>query len=135
MVIVATKYIQNMNVRYDLFFIPPMLAILYAFLFNNGILSRLLSCRLFVRLGEASFAFYMIHLIIIRQMIEVLNPQIDRISSVLFYSLSCFILSLVISLAIYYFYESPINRILRSKWIAFRYGQKNELISSDSEVK
>lgn len=135
MVVVATKYIDNMNVRYDLFFIPPMLAILCAFLFNNGILSRLLSYRLFIRLGEASFAFYMIHLIIITQMVEVLNPKINKVSSVLFYSLSCFVLSLLISLAIYYFYESPINKILRRKWIAFRYGQRNELISSESEIK
>jgi len=135
MIFVATKYVNNMNVRYDLFFIPPMLAILCAFLFNNGILSQLLSYRLFIRLGEASFAFYMIHLIIIRQMVEVLNPQVDKLSSVLFYSLSCFVLSLLISLAIYYFYESPINKILRRKWIAFRYGQKNELISSESEIK
>lgn len=47
--------------RYDFYYALPMAFLIYAFAYQNGFFARLLANRPMVILGEASFAFYMIH--------------------------------------------------------------------------
>jgi peptidoglycan/LPS O-acetylase OafA/YrhL len=49
------------SLRYDMFWVPVILLIIFIFAFQRGILSKLLSVRLFVKLGELSFPIFMIH--------------------------------------------------------------------------
>lgn len=122
-IFIATNNVQNMNVRYDLLFIIPMLIILIVFSFNNGVISKLLSCRPFVFLGEASFAFYMIHLMVINKLPEFLTITSTNINSVLVYAFAAFIISLTLASFVFIFIEKPINKYARSVWISYRYGK------------
>lgn len=62
--------------RYDMFWVPVILLIIFIFAFQKGLLSKLLSIKLFVRLGELSFPIFMIHQICIVLTALVLGSKI-----------------------------------------------------------
>ncbi|EJF29911.1 acyltransferase [Enterobacter sp. Ag1] len=112
----ATNHISNMNVKYDLLYIPCMAFIVIAFSFNNGFISKLLSGRYFILLGEASFSFYMFHWMVISKLIEIINPEKDDAISVITYIFACLALSIAISIVSFKFIEMPANRLIRAAW-------------------
>lgn len=113
---IATNHIVYMNVKYDVLYIPCMSAIIIAFAFNGGVISRILANKYLILLGEASFSFYMFHWIIVCKMIEVMKPNKDDAISVLIYVASCLALAIVISILSFKFIEMPANRLLRNTW-------------------
>lgn len=52
--------------RYDIYYLAPMCLLILSFAWQNGALSQLISGRVLVFLGEASFALYLIHQLVIR---------------------------------------------------------------------
>ncbi|MCB9046584.1 MAG: acyltransferase [Chitinophagales bacterium] len=52
--------------RYSCYYWPPMVMLIYTFSYSRGYLSDILSNKVLVYLGEISFGFYMIHMLIIR---------------------------------------------------------------------
>lgn len=88
------------------YFVPVWCMFIYIFAYQRGIISRLLSLRAFVYLGEISFSFYMIHQLVIRY-----NELFNLTSPYSF--LICFTLSLLLSAAIYHLYEEPLRKKLR----------------------
>ncbi|WP_024560948.1 acyltransferase family protein [Franconibacter pulveris 601] len=117
---VATNHVANMNVKYDLLYIPCMASIVIAFAFNGGIISRILANRYLILLGEASFSFYMFHWMIVSKLIEIMHPGKDNPIEVLIYILSCLVLAIVVSVLSFKLVEMPANRLLRSAWAAFK---------------
>ena len=59
--------------RYSLYYWIPMVGLVYVFSISNGIVSIILSKKIFVYLGEISFGFYLIHQLVIRYFVIVIR--------------------------------------------------------------
>ncbi|OME86915.1 acyltransferase [Paenibacillus sp. FSL A5-0031] len=88
------------------YFVPIWCLLIYTFAHNGGLLSKALSNRLLVYLGEISFSFYMIHQLVIRYY-EYFNLETT------YKFLICLVLSLLLSAAMFKYYEEPMRKILR----------------------
>lgn len=93
----------------------PMGLLISSFYFHRGVLSRLLSHPLCVKLGEISFAFYLFHYLVIQGVKIVLHH--------LHLSLPLageFVVALVTSVATAYiahqYIEQPLNRLIRKRF-------------------
>lgn len=99
--------------RFDLYYLPPLALIIFAFAYQKGSLARAISTRPLIYLGKASFAFYLVHQssIMIGQFIrfksEVPQTLVDDVN----YSLLYFCLSLVLSALIFNYFESPAKQL------------------------
>lgn len=106
------------SVRFDtglvrgVYFVPIWCILIYTFAHEVGILSKLLSSKVLVYLGEISFSFYMIHQLVIRYF------EFLKLNSIVNF-LICLVLSLLLSAVIYRFYEEPLRKRLR-------YGKKRD---------
>jgi peptidoglycan/LPS O-acetylase OafA/YrhL len=100
--------------RFDFYYALPMTFLIYAFAHQNGIFSRMLSNRIMIVLGEASFAFYMIHQLAIYHM----NYKIVRYNDTLLqffyiqdkpeYAVGIHLLiCITLSFALFFLFERP----------------------------
>lgn len=89
------------------YFVPLWSLLIYTFAFQAGVLSKLLSNKLFVYLGEISFSFYMMHQLVIRYM-DFLH--LGRTANFIL----CFSLSILFSALVYHLYEEPLRKKIRS---------------------
>lgn len=108
MILVAPGIIQNL--RYSLIFIPFWSILIFVFAFQKGILSRLLSKKVLIYLGEISFAFYMVHNIVLSYIFFLWKPEMNKS---LLIGL-CLVISLVLSSIMYRYYEEPVRLIVRN---------------------
>jgi peptidoglycan/LPS O-acetylase OafA/YrhL len=97
------------------FLIPVPIALLYwGLLRENTALSRLLSGRLLGLLGRGSYSFYLLHTLIIDYI------SVPWLLRAIGYRPACVVLTFVvtwlISLALFVFYEEPVNLFLRRKF-------------------
>lgn len=119
---IATNSISDMNLRYDLLFTPVMALIVFIFSYDKGFFSKVLSHRYFVLLGEASFSFYMIHLIVIRVIFKIASDKhIESSVAIISMSLIAFAISVLGSVVIFKLFEVPVNKKLRNRWLKIRY--------------
>jgi len=93
--------------RFDLYYLAPMSFIILTFAWANGYLSRMISSRYLVLLGESSFALYLVHQIVIRygEKIRIslnLHSALTDVAAVAAYM----IISLVLSVVIHRLYEN-----------------------------
>lgn len=86
--------------------------------FQSGLVSKLLSYRLFILLGEISFSFYLLHQLFIKY-IERINYKFALIDNNYLLFTTIFIVSLVASYFSYKFIE-----LLAGKYIKLKYSQK-----------
>jgi peptidoglycan/LPS O-acetylase OafA/YrhL len=96
------------SLRFSAGFMPFFGAVIYLFAFQQGALSRALSAPLFVRLGEISFAFYMIHatvLIAYEAVAGSTHPVADFVIP--------FSVTITLSYALYRFVEQPMRAYIR----------------------
>ncbi|KQX51988.1 MULTISPECIES: acyltransferase family protein [unclassified Paenibacillus] len=103
----STSLIQNL--RYDLFFTPFLSLLIFTFAFQKGIISDLLSNKIFVYLGEISFSFYMIHNLVLSYTYwSLLELSITPLTIT-----GCFIVTIALSSILYHFYEEPLRKKIR----------------------
>lgn len=88
------------------YFVPLWCLLIYIFAHQGGLISKIISNKLFVYLGEISFSFYMIHQLVI-QYIAFLELE-STLNFIL-----CFAISLFLSSILYYFYEEPLRKKIR----------------------
>ncbi|WP_105267625.1 MULTISPECIES: acyltransferase family protein [Escherichia] len=117
---VATNYVGNMNVKYDLLYIPCMASIVVAFAFNGGVISRILANKYLILLGEASFSFYMFHWMIVSKLIEIIQPNKNDVRDVTIYIVSCLISSVFVSVISFKLIEMPANKLIRNTWVKIK---------------
>ncbi|QWL67682.1 acyltransferase family protein [Aeromonas jandaei] len=100
--------------RMSLYFIPFIALFFYAHLSDEGVFVRVLSSKIMMLLGNASFAFYLIH----QPLILVLRRVLGRFefSDISFAFISLTIISFV-SVLIYLFYERKAELFLKSFFI------------------
>ncbi|HBD8194325.1 TPA: phage DNA ejection protein [Escherichia coli] len=112
---------QNSNgLQYDALFIPSMAFSILVFSFNGGIISNIISNKVMILLGDASFSFYLVHTIVISTLSKFFNVSgLGAISVIKFIVMALFA-SLFISIMMYLFFEKPINNKLRKWWSGFK---------------
>lgn len=100
--------------RHSLWYWIPVGLLISVFFFNSGCISKILSNRRLVLLGEISFAFYMVHTIVlwyVKRAFFLLDIQIlDLVIFIL-----GVIISVVVSLFSFKYFETPVNKWLKKK--------------------
>jgi peptidoglycan/LPS O-acetylase OafA/YrhL len=92
----------------SVYYIPLWCVLIYIFAYQTGIVSKFLSNKLLVYLGEISFSFYMIHQIVVRYFDFLhLSKPLNIIT--------CLSLSLLASALMFQYYEEPLRKIIRFK--------------------
>lgn len=103
--------------RYSLYYLPSATLLLLSALLSSGTLVSVLSSRLIVLLGNASFAFYLIHIpaLMVLTKIQVLGwiPSGGALFSVVFVVIAIVVISLT-SVVVHLFFEEPVMKYLRS---------------------
>jgi peptidoglycan/LPS O-acetylase OafA/YrhL len=120
-VFIAVKYNVNQSLRYDIYYIIPLGLIIFIFSFEEGLISKILANKICVFLGEISFAFYMFHYLIrnglafLQANFKIFLPTTDYGKAGLV--LLILLTSLIVSSLSFIFYERPLNRFLRKRFI------------------
>jgi peptidoglycan/LPS O-acetylase OafA/YrhL len=111
----------DIRYRYGVYYWPAMSAIILAFSFQKGFLSKAISYRWCIVLGEISFAFYLIHYLVMRY--YIINDPTHQLQPI---SIVCLLLftSLFLSFALHYLIEVPVN-----SWIKNRMSKKGTPLS------
>lgn len=114
-------YFHNMipqGFRYSCYYWPPMIFLIYTFSYSRGYISDILSNKILVYLGEISFGFYMIHMLVLRYY-QYIPKKIPALSSIMPSNTPgvfiIFSISLVSCIVIYKWYELPMNKIIKKK--------------------
>ena len=113
LLIVAMYYAKSIPepFRYSLYFLPVIVVFFYAHLTENTGIARFFSTKILVLLGNASFAFYLIH----QRLIEIFRKLGQRLdlSNWSFALLTLAIITLI-SIVIYVLYERKAEMWLKS---------------------
>lgn len=102
--------------KWSIFFWFPMSLIILVFAFQKGKISNFLSNKSLLILGEISFAFYMVHQLVI-QLLGLLNYKFHFFENGYLLILTAFVSSLVLSYLVHFYFERPLNYYLRKKYI------------------
>lgn len=101
--------------RYSYYYWIPMSLIIFIFAFQKGIISKFLSKKLFIHLGEISFGFYLYHHVLLKYIarFDAKFYHMNEYETIIF----AFIITLIISHLSYKYFENPINKYLKKKMI------------------
>ena len=120
---------QSVNAIYrqDYYYALPMMLVIYAFAHHSGVFARLISNPILVTLGEASFAFYMIHQLVIRFIAYDVSSRFPDLLSIYFNTpegnfFICFSISTLLSLLLFFAFERPAKRygITLLQWLRLK---------------
>lgn len=102
------RYVSQAH-RFDVYYVVPMALVIFAFAFQSGALARAISGRLLMLWGEASFAFYLVHQLIITagQDIRLRIGSNHALSTDIGYAIMYLLIALAISVLLFKYYESP----------------------------
>ncbi len=96
--------------RYGIYYWIPMVGIVLVFALQKGLFSRILQHKTLVYLGEISFAFYMIHMIVIKYGNQYL-PKINDFQKIGIY----FVIALILSALTFEYFEKPVAKWIKNK--------------------
>jgi len=101
--------------RSGIIYVPFIATMILVYSFQCGVVSKILQHKFLVTLGEISFAFYMIHQLVIRYD----NLFITWKGSQTVHDLFLFVISVTISYFVYTFYEIPMRNKIRG-WVSLK---------------
>ena len=108
------------TLRFDFYYAIPMAFLIFVFAYSNGVFARMISNRLMLILGEASFAFYMIHQLELYQIGHRLVRYNDTLLEWFYitdhpeYAVCIHLgISVIFSLALFFLFERPAQRIFQ----------------------
>lgn len=99
--------------RYSCYYWLPVALLLLCFSLQRGVLSRVLSLRLFVKGGEISYSFYLIHLFVISAYVGWSGAAGIEIAWYVSVPV-LFCLAVLLSSLSYRYFEKPMNRKIKS---------------------
>ena len=108
----GVKQYFSVFVRYDLYYLLPVSALVYIFAINKGIISKILGNKFLVYLGECSFTFYMIHQIVLAHVKRNFYNEITSMVDVFIWGGLALIITLILSVGLFYLYEIPASKAL-----------------------
>jgi peptidoglycan/LPS O-acetylase OafA/YrhL len=108
------------------FILPVMVAVLfYGLMSERTLLSKFLSTRLLGWLGRTSYAFYLLHVLVIECIaVPYVQPLMKEYPNL--YVIVVFIIAQLIAFLIFVVYEEPLNVFIRKR---FRSGKKTGKVS------
>ncbi|QXW26501.1 acyltransferase [Acinetobacter johnsonii] len=117
----ALHQFADMGLRYSVYYWVPMVLIILSFALSSeekqpAFLNRFLSNKHMVWLGEISFCFYLIHLLVIRTAEYAVMQYALNIDGLLL-SLMIILSSIVLSAAAFKYIEKPLNRKLKERFL------------------
>lgn len=101
--------------RFSFYYWLPMSYLILIFSYQKGIISKFLSNRILIYLGEISFGFYLIHQLVIRYTIIFRNKGFVQVSDNFILILSILIVTLLLSHISYLKFEKPLNKKIKHK--------------------
>jgi peptidoglycan/LPS O-acetylase OafA/YrhL len=104
--------------RYSCYYWLPMLAIIFVFSLQAGLISNILSNKFLILLGEISFGFYMLHYLVIYYLL-IFNTQFHWNLGDYPLIICMFLLTVLASFFTYYFIELPSNKAIKN-WYRLR---------------
>lgn len=99
--------------RYSFYYWIPMSYLIFSFSFQKGKVSKFLSKKIFIHLGEISFGFYMFHQLVLRYF-SVINSKFLDINNDILIIIITFSISLVVSHYSYVLFETPMNSFIKN---------------------
>ena len=107
---------KTLAVLLNNFILPVFIGLLYyGLIYERSLFSRFLSGRLVGLLGLTSYAFYLVHIIVIDSIAKpFIAPYFHEHYNL--YVLLIFILTQAVAYLIYKFYEEPLNRFIRKNF-------------------
>lgn len=106
-VILAAEQMAPQVLRYSLALLPLWAILILAFALQSGRLSKLLSLPTFVRLGEVSFALFLIHFPVLEVVSMWLTPPFADIVG--------FGISIAVAFALFHWIETPARKWIRGQ--------------------
>ncbi len=110
-IVVLPVFPLPVALKYGLFLMPLWALLIAVVALRAGAVSRALSHPILERLGEISFAFYLVHLSVVTAFERLAG------STGVTASLAAFVCSLALSFAVYHRVEEPMRRRIRN-WLA-----------------
>lgn len=98
--------------RYSFYYWIPMSYLIFCFSFQKGFLSKILSNKIFIHLGEISFGFYMFHQLVIRYFYAV-NSEFLFLENDILITIILFLISFIVSHYSFILFEKPINNYMK----------------------
>ncbi|EIA07719.1 acyltransferase family protein [Flavobacterium frigoris] len=99
--------------RYSVYYWIPMCLLILIFSFQNGIISRFLSNKSLMFLGEISFGFYMFHQLVLKYFIDF-NQHYFHIKNEYYIIAIILALSLIVSYISFIWFEKPLNKYFKT---------------------
>ncbi|WP_267813794.1 acyltransferase family protein [Pseudomonas sp. RtIB026] len=117
------QYIPQSH-RFDIYYLLPMACLVFSFAHQQGVLAQAISSRLLVLLGEASFAFYLVHqlVIIVGQEVRLRLNSDHAVLTDAGFAVVYFSISLALSIFLFKYYETPARMKMISLWRRRREG-------------
>lgn len=98
--------------RYSFYYWIPTSYLIFVFAFQKGMISKFLSRKSFVYLGELSFGFYMFHHLVLRYFFYANTKYIITKDDILIICI-VLVITLIVSHFSYKYFETPMNRYVR----------------------
>lgn len=119
--------------RIGLYYAPPMAAVILIFAYNSGALSKALAWRPLVYLGKVSFAFYMVHHLVIAVIMRHTATTYTTLPIGLGYGLLMFCIALPVA-AIVHSGEVFVDKWLKAKRGAYKARTPQVVISPAASI-
>ncbi|MFB0847281.1 acyltransferase family protein [Paenibacillus oleatilyticus] len=116
-VILQHHYMEISAFFFSLYYLPFLCLIVFVFSFQAGLISKILSLRIFVHLGEISYSTYMIHQLVILYTVIFLSNGIYNRTSYLQHNLAqLFVVLIIIALSdiSYRYFENPMRKLINN---------------------
>lgn len=116
-----SHYLKSASVADELYLLPSMCAIIFVFSFQAGVLSRVLSNRILVRLGDISYTIYMIHQLAITYAAVYFSAPIYQQHNYGYgfnktvAQLILFIFVIALSDVLHRYIETPVRNVIRNR--------------------
>lgn len=106
----ATQFILINN-----FILPiPVAVLYYGLILEKSTASRILSSKLMGMLGRTSYAFYLVHVMVI-ELLAATFIEVHFADHHNLYVMAVFVLTQLVAFIIFVFYEEPLNKFIRKK--------------------
>lgn len=101
--------------RYSCYYWLPMSAIILAFSYQAGFLSKVLSNKSLVFFGEISYSFYLLHFLVIQYLMGI-NSHLNIINNDYLLVSTVFCITMIGSFISFRFIEQPSSRFIKKKY-------------------
>lgn len=99
--------------RYSVYYWLPMAVIIYTFAFSGGAVSKVLSHKWLVYLGEISFGMYMIHILVFKYY-YLLHLQYPVLGLNIVTAVALLAFTIILSILSYKYFEIPVNKYIKN---------------------